>query len=50
MGNYNVMFPSQALNDGFIFDLKLKDQVLRTILKKNKKNKNKNKDQVLWEF
>ena len=31
------MFPSQALHDGFIFDLKLKDQVLRTILKKNKK-------------
>ena len=31
------MFPSQALNDGFIFDLKLKDQVLRTILKKKKK-------------
>ena len=41
------MFPSQALNDGFIFDLKLKDQVLRTILKKKK---NKNKDQVLREF
>ena len=33
------MFPSQALNDGFIFDLKLKDQVLRTILKKKKKQK-----------
>ena len=41
------MFPSQALNDGFIFDLKLKDQVLCTILKKNK---NKNKDHVLREF
>ena len=33
------MFPSQALNDGFIFDLKLKDQVLCTILKKKKKQK-----------
>ena len=41
------MFPSQPLNDGFIFDLKLKDQELRTILRKINNKQTKTKDQVL---